>query len=725
MADPEELAREAYGNEPGEKEALAWAEEFEFTHVQRVRDLKELQDTGSLAELVRRRQEERRAGRLNEHRLRQVEELLPSLREDEAYVEAAAQIRRFLLGGFHISAPDGFKPNAEIPAMGRWKKMERPIAKHAADAFEKGHILLFPEQQFLEELVKSGERTRIHGQRSGWARKSGKDKGRPTYAPNGFNYPASATRDRLRARFWKVKPPTLHDIMGKVLEAESVATAVDGVLLLWKMDFQGAFHLLDFHWESVHWTVTPVGLGMVAVWMVANFGLSQTPFMFDPISRVSQRITHHLGRLLTAVGQSGARALPAAWQGPLQNMGLAEEASRPVVAYADGEVYVDDTMAVGVARPRVSQDAFGKLVLVMSKVVYEAFLGDEAVADDKTVIGRMITDIGWEINADERTVRMSQKTILKLIYFLGRCCGKEASGEDLEVATSLVERMSEVVPLLRAFVPHLYGAYAHLTTKAVKIQLTGVVMVALAVSRSIARREWAGAVYSWDRFRVTDPQVRCEFDGSLYGGGFRVWDGAADHGGVLLAEGSLAFPGEATVGESVRDKLQNNCELLACVAGLCAVACRRRGRPVSVLVNGDSEVAQSWLTINRYKSPYALRSALAVMALDHICGVRVVDKRWKSKTENTVCDAYSRGVSPAPQEGVWCIPLSGAPSPELGPVRQLVELCNPWRAVTEPLDTPARLDAFLVDLHRILLPLSDPGRPPLFPPQVSGGGQVA
>ena len=179
------------------------------------------------------------------------------------------------------------------------------------------------------------------------------------------------------------------------------------------------------------------------------------------------------------------------------------------------------------------------------------------------------------------------------------------------------------------------------------------------------------------------------------------------------------------MGESVRDKLQNNCELLACVAGLCAVACRRRGCPVSVLVNGDSEVAQSWLTINRYKSPYALRSALAVMALDHICGVRVVDKRWKSKTENTVCDAYSRGVSPAPQEGVWCIPLSGAPSPELGPVRQLVELCNPWRAVTEPLDTPARLDAFLVDLHRILLPLSDPGRPPLFPQQVSGGGQVA
>jgi len=165
-------------------------------------------------------------------------------------------------------------------------------------------------------------------------------------------------------------------------------------------------------------------------------------------------------------------------------------------------------------------------------------VADEKTEDDQ----RLITWIGWTVDLDQRTVRIADHVLLKLVNYLGRTRGRRAVVTDLEVVASLVERFSAVCPVLHVFKGTLYAAYCQVGNRHAKVEIPPLVSTILALVRSLSLESWSGHGYSLDSFRPRIAQAVVEFDGSIHGIGARVFQLNADGEESLALELSLPLP---------------------------------------------------------------------------------------------------------------------------------------------------------------------------------------
>ena len=684
-ADVLARAKELYAEEDCRRNAIEWGAGFEGSEEYRVAcvtDITELGSSETLLSLIQRKQKSSAGERISQTRLQAFAEAVPELREDAKFQELLSVAREHIVDGLHIEHHEGMVPSFEPRGLSsRHLELQSAICRLACKSRDNGGSLIFRIEDLRRVTSRTGEA--LHLSLSGWAPKQGKAEGRWTNNPDVFNnVPSRAeAQERVKRKYRRsIENPTIQQIVERLLHLEglmeegalSPEDATERCLTLLKSDLKGAFTLLDLRPESALLQCYEIGHGLVAICLRGTFGTVELPFAFFIISELLEMAGRALGR--RALGSSSR---------------------------FDLAVYVDDFCGGMISRRRevahIVKEGVFKPLLGLVRVL----LGPDSVELKKTVFGTVLDFLGWRVDAEKRTIRMSDRTQLKLVYHLSCIEGARAKGTTMEVVASLAERMSCVAPLLRIFLPFLYSSYCYLRCKEATVSLQGLALTAVYVVKTMTYAQFRRPAYSFDALRPRSSSWRVQFDGSNKGVGAAIYrrENGAE---TLRGQISLPLPGELATTLDVQDRVQNGCELLAAMVGILAVALLDEEATVALTVRGDSEVvARHWLKDGRFKGEPGMRAALAVVIVEHHRDLRVVEHLWCSKHDNTHCDDLSRMRPIQPHPGAWVV--SSEPCPEnLLPIRRLVDLCNPWIALQSPLDTPEKLERFLSELSDLL-----------------------
>ena len=129
------------------------------------------------------------------------------------------------------------------------------------------------------------------------------------------------------------------------------------------------------------------GVDLTMLYPVGFFGWTGLPFAFHVISAVIERRVNDL-------------------------------------IHGESEVYVDDLMG-GSALDELEHN------LAIARKVCTDLLGPNAVADDKTMSGRVIDFIGWEFNLDLKTVTIARRNFMRTLYGMirVRCSSQQPTGQ--------------------------------------------------------------------------------------------------------------------------------------------------------------------------------------------------------------------------------------------------------------------------------------------------------
>jgi hypothetical protein len=677
--EAEALANALYGGVEPERAACAAAESFLLSEHLARRDSEALTRLGSVAALVTERQSSMASSRLSLERLRRFKDLVPTLAGQEEFELLLRKAEDLIVGGLEVFPPEDFTPctSPALPRRRKFIRMEQAILKLAAGAAEKEFCLLLPTELLLLTAARAGEV--LHFSPAGWAPKRGKVGGRFTFDPRLLTTPRKWAREAATQRYGAIQLPQLRDLMEMLLSMEDEHG--NEQLRAFKLDLAGAFHLLFLSVPSTLLMCCEVSLSYSVVWITGNFGHVDLPYAFNIVSRLLDLAGNALGFVPPVASGHVPRAFSL-------------------------RVYVDDTM--GLRLIRLARHAISHLT-----ELYRSLLGPGSVADEKTEDDqRLITWIGWTVDLDQRTVRMADHVLLKLVHYLGRTRGNHAVVADLEVVASLVERFSAVCPVLHVFKGTLYASYCKVGNRHAKVAVAPLVSTILALVRSLSLESWNGHGYSLDSFRPRVAQAVVEFDDSVYGIGARVFLLDAESKESLALELSLPLPSSVAGSDDLRVRSQNSCELLAAVTGCLAALFVLPPGPTALSIRGDSVVALEWLAESSFRSSLTTRTALAWTCFAHRHDVMVSGRRHiPAVPDNEVCDGYSRGSLPMLRPGVTRVtPEDTSPVSVL--CSSVVQLCNAAIAEEEPLHSPSRLDAFLSRIAHLPLPHT----PPLVPP---------
>ena len=262
-----------------------------------------------------------------------------------------------------------------------FKKMLPAITKLAASVWESRFCLIFPTTELLQLVKQSGEV--LHYSRAGWAPKRNKAKGRLTFDSRALTTPRQLVRDIAEKRYGPIVLPQLKGLIHMVLEFDSIV-GIDN-LVVFKLDWQAAFHLVDIEPKSSLLLVCEIGDGCTQVWNCANFGTVQVPYAFNVVSRLAEMAANALGRvsyrsLLDSPPSFGneprATATISSSHHTPSNLSSLAVQSQAAVSHSV-QVYVDDTMGTGLASTIDSSHQS-----IMS--VYRLLLGSDSMATDKT-----------------------------------------------------------------------------------------------------------------------------------------------------------------------------------------------------------------------------------------------------------------------------------------------------------------------------------------------------
>ena len=187
-------------------------------------------------------------------------------------------------------------------------------------------------------------------------------------------------------------------------------------LILWKMDLKGAFNLLRVAPASVHlWAFLLTG-GFTMLFPSGCFGWTNWPHAFGVIT----------GCLETAIAS---------------------------VVRGFNKAYVDDFMGCCLEK-NLEHD------MAAAKGVFHLLLGEGSVAEEKSVCGRKLTWIGWEVDLDDDAgVGIGSSLLAKALYVFFSVNPEKVVRRDMEKLASYAARFSLVFPELKPFVGTLYTAY--------------------------------------------------------------------------------------------------------------------------------------------------------------------------------------------------------------------------------------------------------------------------
>jgi hypothetical protein len=194
------------------------------------------------------------------------------------------------------------------------------------------------------------------------------------------------------------------------------------------MDLKGAFTLLFFHPEHCGYLCLQLTEKLTYIPISGTFGMTQFPFVFDVFARSLWR---EIERCIQGSCQE--------YTDDIQGCCLLEEVNSDV----------------GIAHGKIT-DLFG----------------DDAVADEKTEIGREIEWIGWKFNLDTMTVAIADHNFYKTLYgFLIIDKGETVTIRSLHTLASWASRYTLICPFMSPFSGYLFSAFSGYNNLEVQIVL--------------------------------------------------------------------------------------------------------------------------------------------------------------------------------------------------------------------------------------------------------------
>ena len=622
----------------GEQDALDMAEGFTIPEASMMADLEMWRRAGGKLEEMRRlKLAPLAAGRMSHERIdKWVGDDNPEKKK----------LHKLAARGMNLNLEEGFSPNGVRggPAFSpTYKRMHTAVDKAFYEGFwEKGLAILLPKEEALK--IKG-----LHLCRNSWALKAETPGGRPITDPTliekGMKIALNSVFSKLACdeEWGDIRHPSLDDLMGMIVEyflgQEGVGNPDTGDpatwddLLIWKMDFKGAFTLLNFSSEATRaMTVEMVG-DKVMIFLCGIFGWTGTPACFQVVTRT-----------------------------------VLLELSRPGVLKGKLSMFSDDLMGVCWAWDL-------KHDMDKARKFCWGLMGEGSTKASKDVWGRKLDFIGYEIDLDEMSVGVTERNIYRAIYgFLEVDVERPVTVKLMQRLASWGSRYSKICRFLGPISRVLYREYkgkgfvkGWILSQGgkVAIRMFQALLVALGADIKGYGRNiwtfWAGGLC----------RVVVEFDASLSGIGL-IWyivDTQGNETPVGVASQSLLRLGFGEMSD-----YQNTAEYIGALLGLLGLALL--GIPwKGVLLRGDSVSALQWVKKGRAKSELAMPAAFAHTRVMVKGQVEMKGQAHERGLDNWRTDGMSRG-----KNGAW---LAERDERFIG-VRELDYDFSKWVGICDP-----------------------------------------
>ncbi|MEI8301616.1 MAG: hypothetical protein WCG10_08435, partial [Chlamydiota bacterium] len=435
-----------------------------------------------------------------------------------------------------------------------------------------------------------------------WTTKFGKPQGRligdTSATESGTPLNSHEVKEMFDENFGTIHHPTIVEISRMIYqEAERIGWEN---AILWKMDLKGAFTLLYVRPTDVPLLSFELTNNLTVMHHTGMFGYTGMPGCFDVISRV-------LCRNLKEVIKGVCR------------------------------VYVDDIISIS-HQSEVDDEQN------TASEYCEGLLGPSAVEKEKTMSGRSLDVIGWNICLDTKKVGIARKNMLKTFY--GLVTLDETSPvtlEELQKVASWAARYSLVCRQLRPFTRALYSCIRHYTNKHVKIklseeavstiQLWRIFFIFLKVNPITYKRDLNSFVHF-------EPSYVVEYDASLTGVGIILFELNRNKEEREWKVIQLDFDYDL----KSQSKYQNTVEFIGVLLGMVALSLLGI-RNTSVVIRGDNKSSLKWGMTENYKSVLCRRASLVLTTTVLHNNIIIEDQIHIAGVNNVRCDRLSRRTS--------------------------------------------------------------------------------
>ena len=523
------------------------------------------------------------------------------------------------------------------------------VNKMIQEAYLDPGLALIVSQSFADSLEG------LHYSPLSWAPKWGKKKGRPiTDCSDGGSEERNAplnspyTKEVSDEVWGTIEHPTIEDLVRMVMEFFREQQAMDPSLTwadirIWCMDLRGAYNLISFHPDDVHYLASQTSDEKVIIFLVGIFGWTGTPAAFQVVTRA---IVHELKHALTG----------------------------------KAKMYVDDIFGVCLVR-NVERD------MKTAKGICEDLLGTGAVEDSKSRVGERLDVIGYTIDLAQQLVTVAEKNVLRAIYgFSVTGADGTVTVKEMQRLASWASRYSKICERMKPFVRALYRSYcgrrphARFTLPEEAQQAIRMFQAFFALT-VVQERNFTRSFQSFTERRSRWIVV---FDASLTGLGV-LWYRQDEEGRRVLMGGTAVDLRGLEFGEPA---MQNVAEFIAATVGICGLeqvgARARQQEDLDVELEGDSVTALTWSAKQNFRSELVGNAAIVHNCVCLSRRIRVSRVRHIEAALNWRTDHLSRqgsaealvekdpGMSPLLEDGGWIT----VPN-----VDKLLALCDPrWKA---------------------------------------------
>ena len=599
LASITSLVREAYEHTDSVftvASAAAWGGNFVFNNEDIASDVEAFRRCGGLSQLAASKQRLLAHNRLSVQRIDNTISILNPDRE--RLLELAGGIRAPVSTGFH---PNGSQPRVKLRTL--YLQARAAVNKLHQKTWEKGLAILLP-RHLVEESGMAYHISAAH-----WCLKKNHAEGRglidATDSSRGSALNSDDVQCKSISRWGSIYHPTITDIVEMIWifyrrELEKNPNCRWEDMRLWKMDLKGAYTLLSFHPESVHLFGMELSDDIIIFFLCGVFGWTGTPFAFQVLTRAI------LFELRPKI---------------------------PGLCF----MYVDDLMGVCWVYYLMED-------LSIARCLCTDLLGPDAVADDKTEMGRRLDILGYIIDLDSKLLSIARKNFLNSLYWF--------FSVDLEGFTNLLElqrlgsvasRYGVICRFGRPFNSAIHAATKNLrsqvrirfpsyTKRAIRIWRAIMVLVGLD-ERQVAR--------SLGTFALPKPLIIAETDASLTGVGVLIYRRMNGHD-VFLGGGGADI---TKLGFGADSSFQNLAEFSGAVLALvCIVKLGLLGeiQDTGFGLRGDSISALTWLEKERYRGSTVCNASIIYTLLGLRCRTQVSEAEHISAALNYRADSLSR-----------------------------------------------------------------------------------
>jgi hypothetical protein len=441
--------------------------------------------------------------------------------------------------------------------------------------------------------------------KAGWAKKEKKDSGRPLNngsIPGGIN--SEYTKLAGDKKWGPIQHPTLEEIVRMILDFYDKAKAEDPSvtwddIVLWKMDLKGAFTLISFAPEAVRNMCLELTGDLVMFFLCGIFGWTGTPAAFQVITRA-----------------------------------LVWELTRKI--HGQAKMYVDDIIGVSL-RKNVRSD------MQITRELCCRLLGQGAVEDKKTEIGRRIKIIGFTVDLDICRVGVAHSNLCRALGgFMNTDLSSPVSMREMQRLASWGSRYGTVCVYMRPLVRALYAETKGRSQHSL-ITLRPRTVVAIRVFRALlllTGGDETNFTRSLESFRLVGPQcgIIVDFDASLTGIGI-IWylvqaDGSEVPVGACKVDiSSLGFKG--------KPEKQNTAEFIAATLGMVGV--KKLGfTHLLTKLRGDSITALTWSSTKRFRGDLVVPAAIVFVVFLEVHHIVLVPPEHTAAVDHWRADELSR-----------------------------------------------------------------------------------